>query len=173
MTVTTAYGDTNTVTKTVTVKDVTVPTVTGASYNAPNNSITVTFSEPVKLGTGWIELLDGKGKAVSFTKSINGNVLTIKPTTLVKGAKYRLLLHTGSITDLSGNNLAGYVYSFTVDGTAPTVKGVDPAKYAVNVAGSKVIKVTFSEAIQNGTGWIELLDSTGKAVSFTKSINGN
>ncbi|AEG19374.1 Ig-like domain-containing protein [Methanobacterium paludis] len=174
LTVTTAYGDTNTVTKTVTVKDITAPTVSGIGYNTPNKSITVNFSEPVELGTGWIELLDSTGKAVSFTKSINGSVLTIKPTVgLVNGAKYRLLLHTGSITDLSGNNVAGYVYSFTVDGTAPTVKIVDPANNAVNVAVSKVIKVTFSEAIQNGTGWIELLNSTGKAVSFTKSINGN
>ncbi|AEG19373.1 Ig-like domain-containing protein [Methanobacterium paludis] len=153
--------------------DSTAPVVTGVSYNTPKDSITVNFSESIELGTGWIELLDSTGKAVSFTKSINGSVLKIKPTSLVKGAKYKLLLHTGSITDLYGNSLVGYVYSFTVDGTAPTVKTVDPANNAVNVVVSKVVKVTFSEAVQNENGWIELLDSTGKAVSFTKSISGN
>ncbi|MGB9980540.1 Ig-like domain-containing protein, partial [Methanobacterium sp.] len=144
--------------------------------NVPvNKTIKVTFSESIKTGTGWIELKDSNGKAVSFTKSISGSVLTIKPTSnLTPGTTYTLSIHTGSLTDLSGTPVALYKSTFTTtDGTAPTIKSVDPAFKAVYVPVNKTIKVTFSESIKIGNGWIELKDSNGKAVSFTKSISGS
>ena len=161
--------------------DNTVPTVKSIDPSskavnvAVNKTIKVTFSESIKTGTGWIELKDSNGKTVSFTKSISGNVLTIKPTSnLTKGTTYTLTIHTGSLTDLSGNPVALYGSTFTTtDGVAPTVKSVDPSSKAVNVAVNKTIKVTFSESIKTGTGWIELKDSNGKTVSFTKSISGS
>ena len=139
-----------------------------------NKTIKITFNESVKAGNNWIELKDSSGKAVSFTKSINGSVLTITPTSsLAKGTRYTLTLHTGSLTDLSGNKIALCGSTFTTDGTAPTIKSVDPTNKATNVSVNKTIKVTFSESIKNGTGWIELKDSAGNAVSFTQSIIGS
>ncbi len=156
----------------------TVPTVqiidpaNKAANVAVSKVIKITFSESIKNGTGWIEL-NGGGKAVPFTTSINGNVLTITPTNaLVNATTYSLILHTGSVTDLTGNKLALYSSSFTTDRTAPTVQTIDPANSTVNVSVNKVIKITFSESIKNGTGWIEL-NGGGKAVPFTTSINGN
>ena len=145
------------------------------AVNVPvNKVIKITFNESIKAGTNWIELKDSSGKAVSFTKSISSNTLTITPTSnLTKGVKYSLILHTGSITDLSGNPIAYYGSTFTTDNTAPTVKSIDPSNKAVNVPVNKVIKITFNESIKAGTNWIELKDSSGKAVSFTKSISSN
>ncbi|MCE7698684.1 MAG: hypothetical protein K8E24_007565 [Methanobacterium paludis] len=34
-----------------------------------------------------------------------------------KGTQYSLLIHTGSVTDLAGNNVAGYVTRFTTTTT--------------------------------------------------------
>ncbi len=162
--------------------DTTAPTVkvvdpiNSASNVAVNKIITVTFNEPIKTGNGWIELKNNKGTVIPSTWSINGNVLTITPSTaLSKGVKYTLLIHTGSVTDLAGNNIAGYVSRFTTstDNIAPTVKTVNPTNNAVNVAANKVIKVTFNEAIQAGTGWIELTSNNGTVIPSTWSINGN
>ena len=165
---------------TTSTADKTAPTIKSVdpSNKAVNVSINkiikVTFSEAIKAGNNWIELKDSSGKAVSFTKSINGSVLTVTPTSsLAKGTRYTLTLHTGSLTDLSGNKIALCGSTFTTDGTAPIIKSVDPANKATNVAINKTIKVTFSESIKNGTGWIELKDSAGNAVSFTQSIIGS
>ncbi|MCE7697654.1 MAG: Ig-like domain-containing protein [Methanobacterium paludis] len=160
--------------------DVTAPTVksvdpaNNAVNVAANKVIKVTFSEVIKAGNGWIELVNNNGTIVPSTWSINGNILTVTPnSTLTKGNKYLLLVHTGSVTDLAGNNAKGYVSRFTVDTVAPTLKSVDPANNAVSVAVSKVIKVTFSESIKAGTGWIELQNSNSTVVPSTWSINGN
>ena len=144
-----------------------------ATNVAINKTIKVTFSESIKKGNYWIEL-NGGGKTVPFTTSISGNILTITPTSnLTKGTKYTLIIHTGSVTDLSGNNVSLYTSTFTTDSTAPTIKTIDPTNKATNVAVNKIIKVTFSETVKAGNYWIELKDSNGKAVAFTKSINGN
>ena len=141
---------------------------------AADKVITVTFSKSIKAGTKWVELRSSNGSVMPVTQSINGTVLTITPSNpLTKGTKYALILHTGSVTDLTGNNIAYYGTNFVTDGTAPVVKSVDPVNKAVNVATDKVITVKFSEAIKAGTNWIELKSSNGTVLSTTPSINGN
>ncbi|AEG17823.1 Ig-like domain-containing protein [Methanobacterium paludis] len=139
-----------------------------------NKVINVTFNESIKKGSNWIELQNSNGTLVPISTSISGNVLTITPNNnLTNGIKYTVLIHTGSVTDLAGNNVAGYVTRFTTDGTAPTVKSSDPSNKAVDVLLNKVIKVTFSEAIKTGSNWIELQDSNGTIVPIKTSISGN
>jgi len=161
--------------------DLTAPTIKStdptnkATNVAINKAIKVTFSESIKKGTGWIELKTSSGKSVAVTTSISGNVLTITPkSSLTKGTTYVLYVHSGSVTDLSGNK---YIYSgsktFKTDNTAPTIKSTSPTNKATNVIINKAIKVTFSESIKTGTLWIELKNSAGKSVSITKSISGN
>ncbi|MEL7670295.1 Ig-like domain-containing protein [Methanobacterium sp.] len=161
--------------------DLTAPTIKStdptnkATNVAVNKAIKVTFSESIKKGTGWIELKTSSGKSVAVTTSISGNVLTITPkSSLTKGTTYVLYVHSGSVTDLSGNK---YVYSgsktFKTDNTAPTIKSTDPTNKATNIAVNKAIKVTFSESIKKGTGWIDLISSSGKNISTTTSISGN
>ena len=77
--------------------------------------IVVQFSEPVKYGTQWIELKNSYGQIKPTIKTISGNTLTITPKApLAKGFTYNLILHTGSVKDLSGNSLSLYKSSFTV-----------------------------------------------------------
>jgi len=110
------YG---TVTVTVTPWMVT-PTVTsitpknGASNVPTNQVITIKFNEPIKAGNMNIVLQTSAGKSIATKITISGNTLTIKPTTtLSKGTKYQILLHSGCVTDLAGDNLKGITYSFT------------------------------------------------------------
>ena len=79
-----------------------------------NKVINVTFSEPIKSGNYWIELKDSNGTLVPIKKSIQGNTLTITPlNALIQGMKYLLIIHTGSITDMAGNNITLYTTHFT------------------------------------------------------------
>jgi Uncharacterized protein conserved in bacteria len=163
------------------ITDLTAPTIksTDPTNKATNvvvsKVIKVTFSESIKKGTVWIDLKNSAGKNISTTTSISGNVLTITPkTNLAKGTTYTLLVHSGTVTDLSGNK---YLYAgsttFKTDGTAPTIKSTSPTNKATNIAVNKVIKVTFSESIKAGTIWVELKTSSGKSVAVTTSVSGS
>jgi Chitobiase/beta-hexosaminidase C-terminal domain/Bacterial Ig-like domain len=69
-----------------------------------------------------IDFKDANGNNQAFTTSINGKVLTVTPTTILKeGVKYTLTIHPGAVKDLSGNPGALSVSSFTTAGSAPTV----------------------------------------------------
>ena len=100
--------------------DNTIPKVT--STDPVNNAIVtnekiikVRFSESVKYGNQWIELKNSYGQIKPTTKSISGNTLTITPkTALAKGVQYKLIIHSGSIKDLSGNSVSLYKTSFNV-----------------------------------------------------------
>ena len=61
----------------------------------------------------------------------------------------------------------------TVDKTKPKVIKTDPVNKAINVGTTKVIKITFNEAIKNGTKWIELINGNKRHAAYTTSINGN
>jgi hypothetical protein len=79
-----------------------------------SQTIKVTFNETIKAGTQYIELKNGK-VLISTKKTISGKTLSITPTTaLASGYKYTLILHTGSVTDLSGNGISLFASTFTV-----------------------------------------------------------
>jgi len=81
-----------------------------------NKTIKITFNESIKSGSMFIELKNSNGTLFHINKSINGNILTINHSTpLSKGAKYTLILHTGSVTDSAGNKLAMWSSSFTTN----------------------------------------------------------
>ena len=139
-----------------------------------NKVIKITFSESVKAGTNWIEMMDNNGTMVPITTYICGNTLTITSVvSITNGTRYGLVIHTGSLTDLAGNNVARYVTHFITDSIAPVIISSDPVKNVMNVPINKIIKVTFSEPIKAGTNWIELMDnSTGAMVPITTFISG-
>jgi hypothetical protein len=77
--------------------------------------IKVKFSEPIKSGTKWIELKNSRGAVKQSVSTISGKTLSIIPkSSMARGAKYKVLLHSGSVTDLSGNGIAKFSTSFTV-----------------------------------------------------------
>ena len=84
------------------------------SNNTKKVSIKISFNEKIKSGSGKIELTSN-GKVNPVKISINGNVLTITPkTALATGSKYSLVIHSNSVTDISGNGNSLLKYSFTV-----------------------------------------------------------
>ncbi|OPY24930.1 MAG: Copper resistance protein CopC [Methanobacterium sp. PtaU1.Bin097] len=146
--------------------------VNGTTKVTPNKTIKVTFSENIKKGSNfWVEFLNSSKKAVSFTSSISGKVLTIKPESYLVESLYTLIIHTGAVTNMVGSPISFTTCKFSV-GTAPTVSKVDPKNGATKIASSKTIKVTFNENIKKGNNWFELKNSSGKAVPFNYSISG-
>ena len=172
------FGNTSPVqTETYTI-DTTAPTITtvdpanGTTSLNGDEVFTITFNEDIMEGTNWIELLNSTGEAMPFTTSIDGNVLTITPVSGLVEAAYKLMLHTGSITDLAGNLLAGQSFRFSV-GSAPTITATSPINGITRVSANKTITVTFSEAIRRSSKfWVELVDSTGTAIDYTSYITG-
>ncbi|MGV8142994.1 MAG: Ig-like domain-containing protein [Methanothermobacter sp.] len=146
----------------------------GATNVASSKTINVTFNEAIKAGSNfWIELINSSQEAIPFTTSIDGNILTITPTNDLTEDRYKLILHTGCVTDLAGNLLASKSIYFSV-GTSPTITSTNPTNGATNLATDKVITITFSEDVVMKKGWIELVNKTkGTAVDFTSTINGN
>ena len=124
-----------------TIKDVTKPKV--VKIDPSNNkakvdtkkTIKVTFSEKIKYGNGWIVLKNNNNKkTVSIKTSINGNVLTIDPVyNLSKDSTFYLCIHTGSLKDMSGNNVKLYTSKFSTVSSKTTVSS-SSKKYLVPTA---------------------------------------
>jgi len=77
--------------------------------------ISISFNEFIKEGESfWIDLMDSAGEKFPITKIIKDNKLFIKPEKeLENGTDYRVLLHTGCVTDLKDNMISHYVIPFT------------------------------------------------------------
>jgi hypothetical protein len=79
-----------------------------------SQTIKITFNQTIKAGNQNIELKTGN-VLISTKKTIKGNTLSITPSSaLASGYKYTLILHSGSVTDISGNGIGYYTSSFTV-----------------------------------------------------------
>lgn len=164
--------------------DVVAPTVNqfipadGAVSIPTTSNILVSFSEPIQKGTGKITLKTASGTIVetfniatsSAVAITGGNMLAINPTAdLSAGANYYVNLDNGVVKDLSGNSYAGTtIYDFTTaslpDITPPLVNQFIPADGAVGTGVASNIILSFSEAIQKGTGNITLKTASGTVV---------
>ena len=181
--------------------DATAPTVSsfnpsdGATGVAVDRNITLTFSEAIQRGTGAIQLRSGSASgtvvesfdaASSSRLSISGSTLTVDPTsTLSANTQYFLTFAAGTVKDLAGNSYAGvstYDFKTLSDTIAPTVSLFNPTDGATGVAVDSNITLTFSEAIQRGTGAIQLrsgsasgtvVESFDAASSSRLSISGS
>ncbi len=165
------------------VKDTTPPTVTKTDpinnknlYTTPaNKTITVTFNKNITLKSGWIQLVNSNGVVIPTTLSIIDNTLTVNHINdLTNSMLYKLIIHTGSIMDLSGNQNALYDLAFGIQ-SKPSVTKTDPVnnKNLYTTSPSKTITVTFNKNITLKSGWIQLVNSNGAVVPTTLSINGS
>ena len=162
--------------------DVVAPTVLSASPLdeatgvAPGANVVLTFSEAIQRGAGSIVLKTGAGTVVatydaatSTNLSISGSTLTIDPAAdLAYGTGYVVQFAAGSVKDLAGNAYAGTTsYNFTTlaDAVPPTVLNASPVDQATGVATGANLVLTFSEAIQRGTGTIVLKTAAGTVVA--------
>jgi len=170
-----AYTGTSTYDFTTQGSDTIAPTVTafspadGATGVAVGSNITLTFSEAIQRGTGLIQLHSGSATgtvvetfdaASSSRLSLSGSTLTVDPTSnLTANTQYFLTFAAGTIKDLAGNSYAGvsnYDFKTLSDTTAPTISLFNPTDGATGVAIDSNITLIFSEAIQRGTGSIQL-----------------
>ena len=163
---------------------------------AVNSDIIVTFNEAVQRGRGSIDIHIGSvtgtiiehfDAAISKKLSFSGNTLTIDPTLDLTGnTHYFVTIGSGTVKDLAGNGYAGSSsYDFTTfarDTTAPTVQTFSPKDNAIGVGMSSNIALTFSEAIQRGSGSIDIhigsatgtiIEHFDAATSNRLSISGN
>ena len=79
-------------------------------------TIRLTFSQPIKAGSMWIEIKNSMGKIKVLDVTIHGNVLIIKVSALFKG-KYTIILHNASINNLEGKHIPYSVCKFNMINT--------------------------------------------------------
>ena len=170
--------------------DNTAPTIVsrnpsnGATSQAINTNVTVTFSEPMDpatINTTTISLAPTSGgSAVAATVSYDAatNTATLNPTAdLAYNTSYTLTVTTG-VKDVAGNALAAQsTSSFTTmqDTVAPTVTARTPTA-ATGVPAGTDITVTFSEAMNastiNGTTFtINQTSGAGSPQAVTGAIS--
>ncbi|WP_407898631.1 DUF4347 domain-containing protein, partial [Scytonema sp. NUACC26] len=168
-------GDTKDVFGTITLADITAPTLssTTPTSNATNVAVAanlvINFSENIVLGTGNITIHKANGTTVETiattetTKlTIEGSKLTINPTPDLAGeTEYYVQIQPGVIKDLAGNSYNGIndatTWKFTTaDITAPTLSSTTPNNNATNVAVADNLVINFSEKIALGTGNITI-----------------
>ena len=172
----TATVDNQTVTTPVTIanepKVSGIDPTNGAVINNNTKVIIVTFNKSINKGSGTIQLKNSSGINIAITTTLNSKTITINHALLADGT-YTVVLPAGCLVDSDGNKLAAYSSKFTVDTVKPTVTSSSPASGATNVAASKTITVTFSEAIKKGSSFVvKLLNSSGTAIAYTYSISG-
>jgi len=97
-------------------------TGTNLTYNTvvQYKTIRITFNQPIKAGTMWIEIKNSMGNIKILGISIKGNILIIKVSALLNG-KYTLILHNASINSLKGKPIPYSVCNFNITST-PTLE---------------------------------------------------
>lgn len=143
-----------------------------------NSNISITFSENVSWGTGSLTLYDGSNNVIQTVSSGNPNVtlsgaifLYNPPSNLVINTPYYIQIDPTAFKDAANNFFAGIsdnsTWNFnTNDVTAPalTASPFVPADNAIGVALTTPLSITFNEAIQAGTGEIQLYSGAGTLV---------
>ena len=167
--------------------DTTPPTInssaptSGATINAFDN-IVLMYSEALQKGSGSITLQPLGGTLVtipisSAQVSVVASVVAIDPTAdLLAGTSYTLSFPAGVFQDLAGNNAGSFTLSFNtavpLDTTAPTISSRVPANNAMNVNIGANVVLTYSEAVQKGSGNITIGAITIPVSSAQVSISG-
>lgn len=166
------------------VPDVTPPTISNTipADNAIGASVTtnltINFSENISWGTGSLTLYDGSNNVIQTVSSGNPNVTITgsnffynPPSNLILNTPYYVKIDATAFKDAANNFFAGIAdnvtWNFnTNDITAPALTALPfvPADNAVGVAITTPLTITFNEAIQAGTGEIQLYNSSGTLI---------
>ncbi len=162
--------------------DVTPPTVTsnypmaGATGISVLANITATFDEAVNGVSASSFLLEGPTGAVAGAVSYNSGTrtATFDPGVTLGGLTLYTVTLTSAITDLVGNPLATYTWTFTteaLDVTPPTVTSNYPTDGATAVPATDNITATFDEAVSGVSASSFILTGPAGAVTGTVSYN--
>ena len=156
------------------------PTVTattptnGATNQAANTNINVTFSEPVNVTGNWFQIVC----TVSGTRNVADTVVTGGPTTFTinpntdftQAETCTVTIVAAQVTDQDSNDppdnmAANFVFSFSMD-AAPSVTATTPTNSATQQPSNTNITVTFSEPVDVTGNWFQLVGAT----SGTKNV---
>ena len=145
----------------------TTPT-NGATQQASNTNVTITFSEPVNVTGNWFQLVG----ATSGTKNVADTVVNGGPTTFTinpntdfaAGELVTVTVFAAQVSDQDGNDppdnmTANFVFSFTID-QAPSVTATTPTNGATNVALNSNLSITFSEPVNVTGNWFQIVCPT-------------
>jgi len=149
---------------------------------AKGQNIELTFDEDVVATAQNIVLTPRTGAPVSLAANdaqvgVAGAKVTINPTNdlVATGMAYSLTMASGTFTDAIPNSYAGLLgltYSFTVaDTDPPTVTTYKPANAATSQRKTSDLKLTFSEGVKAGSGFIVITPSGGNSLNTAISIN--
>ena len=140
----------------------------GATQQASNTNISLTFSEPVNVTGNWFQLVG----AVSGTRNVSDTVVTGGPTTFTinpnvdftPGELVTVTVFAAQVTDQDSvdppdNMTANFVFSFTID-QAPSVTATTPTNGATNVALNSNLSITFSEPVNVTGNWFQVVCPT-------------
>ena len=134
-----------------------------------DGTITLTFNEDVKVGTGDITL-----NSTVLTPSVSGAVVTLAYSGLSYETLQTLTIPAGVIQDLAGNNYAGTTIIFTTevepDTQAPALVSSLPANGDQDVDVNGTVTLTFDEDIKMGTGSIKLNSTTITKVTINGAV---
>jgi len=116
------------------------------------------------------------GGALSSFSATSSTVYTATFTPSASGAT-TIDVAAGTFTDAAGNdNTAATQFTWTYDGTAPTVSSLSPADGATGVATTANLVITFDEAVDAESGNITLYksdDTQIQAFDVTSDISGS
>ena len=166
--------------------DTTAPTVRfvhpadGAPDLPTDRDLVITFSEPVRKGSGNIVIRPASGSDITIAVtdnqvSVSGRSVTIDPTAnLAANTKYHVRIAAGAIEDLSGNDYAGIAdattWNFTTaagaDTTAPTVTWGSPPTSATDVPTNANLVFLFNEPVRKGSGNIVIRPTSGPNITI-------
>jgi methionine-rich copper-binding protein CopC len=174
--------------------DKTPPTVTllspadNAAGVPVNANLTLTFSEPVKKGTGIVTVsqygFDREIPIDDQSISVNGNNVSIDlESDFLPGTNVYVLLPAGILTDMAGNTYAGITdpagWNFTVanspDISKPIVNSLSPSDNSTDIAANTKLVLIFNKQLVKGQGNIiithgtssQTIDVSSSAVTIT------
>ncbi len=158
----------------------------GSTNVATSTAFEIDFDEDVATSTGNAVLYRASDNAIVETIDLTGsrvtasstNGLIIRPSaSLVGGTMYYVLIDSGGIKDLAGHAFAGIAASTTwrfttIDTTNPTLSSRSPLVNAVDVGIDANVTMTFSEAVQAGTGSVGIYNASTHALVEAMSVTG-
>lgn len=166
-------------------KDTSPPVTIGtnpskSALNVPvNQHIKITYNEPVKFESSWIELRNNNGQLIPITKSISGNTLTLTPNHLLNmSTTYTVSIHTKSISDLAGNGIAVNSFKFTTAIRIDIINTKTGGDITQNsLLYSYIPKTVLSSQIISkakiGTPMVTFGDGNGPTILIVAGVHGN
>lgn len=160
----------------------------GAVSVARDSNLRVTYSNPIEVGVGDIEIFED---GVLFEKYdmrltqprvvISGSTLTIDPLkSFSNNATYSVHISQGALRDKEGNDVAGSGLDgwnfkvFQSDPTSLTVSSLSPSNGASGVALTGELIVTFSKELDpRYPGSVTLRTASGAVIATTTSVNSS